>query len=432
MTQFDDSVIDVEATVVDAPAPTKAKSNTKAKAAGTALTPVAEAAKQAIVPLEWAESEAGLAKLREELKGVQFDVGTEDGYKAARETLSRCVAIRNGAQEAYDLWNRPVMALQKKARTRRDELIEAVQALETPIREQVDAEKKRRDEEAVRKAREEAQRIEAHEAALKQISNAPANMVSASTAEISAKIAELTDPGFLPGRNWEEYAQQAAEQVQSAVAALGAHLENAKAREELARFKANQAREEEERQRVAALRERISNIQQVPTTCIGMTAEHIQRQLNRLEKTTAADFGDLATEAQAAIDTTRAALTTLHAQADLAESSERQRAADAAELQRLRDADAQRKAAEAEAAERKQREEREAREREQREAEERAEAARREQEAAAAALAARVKEKAARLLDLVTAARPHVAASALPGAAELCDSIDQAIADIEG
>ncbi|WP_454056772.1 hypothetical protein, partial [Cupriavidus sp. Marseille-Q8015] len=99
---------------------------------------------------------------------------------------------------------------------------------------------------------------------------------------------------------------------------------------------------------------------------------------------------------------------------------------------RLRDAEAQRKADEAAAAERKEREEREAREREQREAEERAEASRREQEAAAAALAARVKEKAARLLDLVTAARPHVATSTLDGAAELVSSIDQAIADIEG
>lgn len=429
MTQFDDSVIDVEATVVDAPAPSKPKGR---KPASTALTPVADAAKQAIAPLEWAESEAGLTQLREELKGVQFDVGTEDGYKAARETLSRCVGIRKGAEDAYDLWNRPVMALQKKARTRRDEIIEAVQALEKPIKEQVDAEKQRRDEAAVRKAREEAARIEAHEAALAKISNAPANMVSASSADISAKIAELTAPGFLPARNWEEYAQQAAEAVQATVAALQAHLANAHAREELAAMRATQAREEEERQRVAALRERISNIQQVPATCIGTTAEHIQRQLNRLEKTTAADFGDLATEAQAAIDATRNALTTLHAQAVQAEAAELQRANDAAELKRLRDAEAQRKADETAAAERKEREEREAREREQREAEERAEAARREQEAAAAALAARVKEKAARLLDLVTASRPHVAASALDGAAELVSSIDQAIADIEG
>jgi hypothetical protein len=381
---------------------------------------------------------AGLAELRE-ASSEAFDVKTPAGNKAAREFVQRCVSTRTAAEEAYTNWNRPILATQKQVREKRDEILAEVKAIETPVKEQVDAEQKRKDEERIAKARAESARIGAHQACLNAIACLPKDYLSASAADVAAAIRDLESPEYLGQRNWEEYADQAKESVDTALTTLRAHLENAKAREELATMKAQQeaeaaarraeeAKAEAERKRVARIKERIHAIETAPSTCIGLGVKQIQQRIESLAAEAADDFAEFQADAGAAIE---AALGNLNTMLDAAR--------DAEELAQLRADKARREREEAEAIARKAREEQEAKEaaeRAEREMEERrqaearaaeemrqreeAEARRREREAAKAA-AERVRAQAETLLALLTEARAHVPAG------DLADRIDTAI-----
>ncbi|AOY90522.1 hypothetical protein BKK79_00775 [Cupriavidus sp. USMAA2-4] len=376
--------------------------------------------------------ESGLAELR--TAGAEaFDVKSTAGNKAAREFIQHCVAIRTATEEAYTNWNRPIMAVQKQAREKRDEILGAVKAIEAPVKDQIDAEQKRKDEERTAKMKAEADRIKVHQACLNAIATLPRDYISSPAADVEAAIRDLESPEYLDSRNWEEYAEQAAAAIDAALTTLRAHLENAKAREELAAMRAQQQAEadarraeqeaaEAERRRVDGIKERIRAIEQAPSTCIGLAARQIQARIDSLAREAADDFAEFQAEAAAAIDAALTNLQTLLAAAK-----------DAEELKQLRDDAAARKRQEEEAKEAAARAEREAEERRQadaRAAEEQrkrdeAEAIRREQEAAKAA-AERVRAQAGTLLALLTEARAHVPAG------DLADRIDAAIAQATG
>lgn len=382
--------------------------------------------------------EAGLAKLREE--GAEaFDVKTTEGNKAAREFVQRCVGMRTATDEAYTNWNRPLMALQKRAREKRDEITASIKEVEQPVKDLVDAEQKRKDEERIEKARAESARISTHQACLNAIISLPKDYLSASVVDVTAAIRDLESPEYLGQRDWQEYADQAKEAVDGAMTTLRAHLENARAREELAAMRAQQQAEaaarqaveeaaEAERQRIASIKDRIHAIEMAASTCIGLGVKQIQQRIDSLAREAADDFGEFQADAGAAIEAALGNLNTMFAAASDAEElqqlradrekREREakeaieaaaRAAEQAEAKRIADE----KAAEA----RRQAEVREAEEKRQREG---AAARRREQEAAEAS-AQRVREQAGALLALLVEARPHVPAG------ELADRIDATI-----
>ncbi|MBF6987215.1 hypothetical protein [Cupriavidus sp. IK-TO18] len=371
---------------------------------------------------------------------------TPAGNKTAREFVQRCVATRTATDEAYTNWNRPILETQKRVRDKRDEILTSVKAIEQPVKDQIDAEQKRKDEERIAKARAESARISAHQACLNAIATLPRNYLSAPSADVEAAIRDLESPEYLRQRDWEEYADQANEAVVAALVTLLGHLENARAREELAVMKAQQeaeaaarrakeAKAEAERKRVARIKERIHAIELSPSTCVGLGVKQIKQRIDSLAAEAADDFAEFQSEAGAAIE---AALGNLNTMLEAAR--------DAEELAQLRADKARREQAEKDAAARKVREEREAKEaaeRAEREAEERrqaearaaekkrlrdeAEARRREQEAAEAA-ARRVREQAEALLALLIEARPHVVASTDPVRGGLIEEIDAAIA----
>ncbi|QRQ86287.1 hypothetical protein [Cupriavidus oxalaticus] len=382
--------------------------------------------------------EAGLTELR--TAGAEaFDVKNTEGNKEAREFVQRCVSTRTATEEAYTQWNRPILAAQKRVREKRDEILAAVKEIEQPVKEQIDAEQKRKDEERITKARAESARISVHQACLNAIAALPKDYLTASSADVSAAIRDLESPEYLGQRDWEEYADQAKEAVATALTTLRAHLDNAKAREELAAMKAQQeaeaaarraeeAKVEAERKRVAGIKDRIHAIEIAPTTCIGLGTKAIQQRIDALAREAADDFAEFQAEAGAAIEAALGNLNTMLAAAR-----------DAEELAQLRADAARRKQEEQEAAERKVREEQDAKaaaERAEREAEakrqaearaaeqkrqrDEAEARRREKEAAEAA-AQRVRAQAETLLALLVESRAHVPAG------DLADRIDAAI-----
>jgi len=374
-----------------------------------------------VAVLKYDAIEAGLAELRNAGKEA-FDVTTKEGNKAARDFVRRCVSTRTAAGDAYTNWNRPIMDIQKQAREKRDYIVSEVEKVEAPVKAQIDAEAQKKEEERIAKAKAEAERIDAHQAALKAIGELPRHGLTATVAEINETLARLRSPDFLAQRDWEEYGDQAIEAVVTAAETLRAHLDNATAREQLAAMKAQQEAAAAERNRLETIKDRIRAIETAPTTCIGLGVKQIQQRIDALAQEATADFGELQADAGAAIE---AALRNLNTMLGAAR--------DAEDLVQFRADKARREQEEAEAVARKAREEQEPRDaaaRAEREAEEQrqrdaAEAHLREQ-AAAEAATARVREQAGTLLALLTEARAHVPAG------DLADRIDAAIATALG
>jgi hypothetical protein len=412
----------------------------------TALVPVANAALEitevldalpkdekgktitSIAPIKFEVTDTLLATLKHDLTGATFDVKSTDGMKAAKATVSKLTALKTGIEKAFTEWNKPVRALQKKAGEQRDYAIEQIVALREPIAAQVDAEQAIIDAKKAEAAVAESRRIEAHVGALTLLQNLPGEYVAASVADIEAVIRDLSSFDYLTRRDWEEYMPAAQDAQRAGIDALGVHLTNAKAREELAAIRAQQQKEadaraaaeaaaEAERQRVANLRERIQNIQLSPTTAIGTNAAQIQKTLDRLNKVDANDFAELTDEATAAITSARTNLLTML-----------EAAKDAEELAEFRAAKARKTAEEAAQAEDLARREREAAEeaaRLEREAKELAarqaadEAAARE--AAREAAAALMREKASTMRDLLVRACDFIVPTTVGGAELLAD-----------
>lgn len=379
-----------------------------------------------ITPLAFPINDLQLAALREELKGAQFAVDTADGKAAAKKVISKLTAIKSSMEDAYKTWNAPILAMTAHARQQRDHAIETIDAIRAPIKQAVDEQTARETAERTRKAREESDRISAHTAALKVLGDLPGLYVQSPSADIESAIHEISGFDYLSRRDWQEYLPAATDLIRANIDALKIHLANAKAREQLAALQAEQraadearareqAEQDAERERVAALRERIHNIELAPTTVADATSEAISRKLSRLEQTDTTTFDELAAEATAAIENTRNVLQTMLDAALKNEAAARQAADDAAELAELRAEKQRREEAAATARENAEREAREEAERVQREKDEAARIARERAEAVAETL-----------LALLLEARPYVPAG------DLAERIDNATSFAQG
>lgn len=109
--------------------------------------------------VEFGVVEAGLSALHADLAGVQFDVATTEGNKAARAARQRCVSIRTAADKAYSDWNKPMLEKQRVMRDKLQEIKESVKEVEGPIDAQIKAEEKRKAEEKAERERIEAERL---------------------------------------------------------------------------------------------------------------------------------------------------------------------------------------------------------------------------------------------------------------------------------
>ncbi|WP_109479190.1 hypothetical protein [Paraburkholderia sp. C35] len=381
---------------------------------------------EAIKPLQFPVRDVHIAALHSFLDGIQFAVATPDGMKEAKGAYSNLTKLKKLVEETYTTWNTPIRDLQEDARNKRDYVIAEVDAMRAPIKEQIDAQTAIETAERNKKAKEESQRIEAHVAAVKVLTDMPTQYLSASSETIEQVIAEISSIDSLSRRDWQEYLPAATDAIRTNIATLNQHLENAKAREEVARMRAAQDEADRENERKAALRERIHNIELAPTTVADATSEAIQKKLNRLEQTDPSTFEEMAAEATAAIENTRNVLQTMLDAALKNESAARQAAEDAAELAALRAEKAQREQAAATAAENAAREQREATERKEREDREEAERIEREKQEAARVARERAEAVAETLLALLIEARAHVPAG------DLADRIDTAVASAQG
>jgi len=198
----------------------------------------------------------GLAELRKELAGVQFDVTTTAGDKAARAARSRCVSIRTSADAAYEGWNKPMLTKQREMRAILAQIKDEVKAIEEPIDAQIKAEETRKAE--IRAAKEAAELarqklIQERITALHAFPMLALNKDAAGIAEVLTRAADLPITTEL----YEHRAGEAMQLHAEVVAKLEQMRDTALAQEqEAARLAAERAELERQRQEQEAAAQR--------------------------------------------------------------------------------------------------------------------------------------------------------------------------------
>lgn len=187
--------------------------------------------------VEYDAIQTGLAQLRKDLVGVQFDVTTTDGNKAARAARQRCVSIRTAADDAYADWNKPMLEKQRAMRAKLGEIKESVKEIEDPIDEQIKAEEKRKAEEKARREAEEAAKQKALQDNIDAIKFTPSLCAGQDSTAIAGAILGLTNAAI----TLDEYGERAGE----------AQIAKQQALEKLAEMQAAAQAHEAEQDRIA-------------------------------------------------------------------------------------------------------------------------------------------------------------------------------------
>lgn len=233
--------------------------------------------------VEFDAVEAGLAELRKDLAGVQYDVKTADGNKAAREARRRCVTIRTDAKKAYEDWNKPMLDKQRLMRDKLKGIETAVKEVEEPIDAQIKAEESRKAEEKAERERVEAERLAAVQSDIDAIKNMAITNIGKPSPVLAAAVevcndiivtlerfgdrageAEITKQQALSQLKQMHDAALAHEAEQEKLAAERAELERQRKEQEQrdAEAKAAAAKEEAERQVIIAKQQEELHAQQ--------------------------------------------------------------------------------------------------------------------------------------------------------------------------
>lgn len=198
--------------------------------------------------------EAALAALRHKYQGVVFQFGTKDGEKAARDARRELVGLRTSLEDKRVALKKPVLELGKAIDAEAWRIKGEIEALETPIDEQIKAEEKRKvDEKAAREAAEKAERearekaekarVDAIQAKIKAIANKPLEVLGKKPLDIENAINQVE---FMPVTDveFEEFVIEASEARETSVA-------------KLREMHAAAVHQEEEDKRLAAEREQL-------------------------------------------------------------------------------------------------------------------------------------------------------------------------------
>lgn len=172
---------------------------------------------------------AGLGALQEQYGGVVFDVATTPGMKSARDARLAIREPRYEVQRVRKAAKAPILALGKKLDAEAERITIALEAIESPIDQQIKKEEKRvEDEKAARAAAELARVTKIHEA-IAEIRNTPAALVGLKPKELEAHLAQLT--AVTIDESFAEFAQQADDALTATIAKVQAMVEQAEAAE---------------------------------------------------------------------------------------------------------------------------------------------------------------------------------------------------------
>lgn len=141
--------------------------------------------------VEYTQTAAGLAKLREQLEGHTFDCTTTAGDKEARQSRMALVRLRVDLEERRKEIKAPVLARGKLIDDEAKRITGEILKLEMPIDDAIRAQERKREEARAEAERKEAERVKANDERLGRIATMPATMFEATPEEIHAAIESL-------------------------------------------------------------------------------------------------------------------------------------------------------------------------------------------------------------------------------------------------
>lgn len=280
---------------------------------------------------EYSETEAGLARLRERMEGVVYDVTIAAGMDLAKKDRRELVGLRTSLETKRKEIKAPALERCKMIDEEAKRVTGEILALETPIDQQIKAEEARREEERQEKLRQAAAVQKILDDKIIEIGKLPLYCIGKTSTEIAdflAKIKEKEIGGEFQGetRKRAEAAKDTA--IAEIITALGNTIEEeAKAEALKAEQEAEAARQEAER----VERERLMAVQRAEIE--RQQAELMeQKRRNDLE---IARLKELADAERAKFEAERAAFEKEQKAVDLAIKQKQE--AEAAELKRQQD-----------------------------------------------------------------------------------------------
>lgn len=167
--------------------------------------------------VSYGKTEAALVALDAKYRGVQFDLTTTAGDKAARAARQDLVTLRTSLDKKRLEFKRPVLDIGKLIDSEAKRITDKIKALEDPIDAQIVADEQRREAIRAAKAAAEAARVQKHRDAIARIRGfVPAAQAYGMTAERVLKGLSVLE-AITAGAELEEFQTEAAQELSAAI-----------------------------------------------------------------------------------------------------------------------------------------------------------------------------------------------------------------------
>lgn len=180
--------------------------------------------------VQFNKTEAALAELRQRHGGVQFDLTTTAGDKAARAARLELVTLRTDLEKKRQAFKAPVLEMGKVIDAQAKRITGEILELEQPIDAQIKAEEARKEAIRAEKARMEAERVAAHRAAIEKIRACLTRAQGLPSERVRNAVAAVEGIDIDPAA-WEEFAEEAAAARTETLTSLKVLLEQTEAKE---------------------------------------------------------------------------------------------------------------------------------------------------------------------------------------------------------
>lgn len=194
------------------------------------------------------ETGRGLAELRAQLEGVEFDCTTTKGNQEARQARKVLVGLRSAVEARRKELKAPLLKQGREIDAEAERVIGAIAAIEKPIDEVIRADERRREEERAERQRIEEARIAAIVERIEAVRRIPLSFVNATAAEVDDEIHRLTEVDVTEGMG-DEHAEKAKSAQVEALRTLGEMLASKQAAEAMAAEVAAAKERQAERER---------------------------------------------------------------------------------------------------------------------------------------------------------------------------------------
>ncbi|MBB3193981.1 hypothetical protein [Roseateles terrae] len=180
--------------------------------------------------VQFSKTEAALAELRQRHGGVQFDLTTTAGDKAARAARLELVTLRTDLEKKRQAFKAPVLEMGKVIDAQAKRITGEILELEQPIDAQIKAEEARKEAIRAEKARIEAERVAAHRAAIEKIRACLTRAQGLPSERVRNAVAAVEGIEIDPAA-WEDFAEEAATARTETLTSLKVLLEQTEAKE---------------------------------------------------------------------------------------------------------------------------------------------------------------------------------------------------------